>query len=107
MTFLAYPDTEHPTYRQDAELIRQYLDRHSLVVAEPSGPPLVASYQQQDTPVSEPSARPRTLTVQKARGPVPYVGRPFAYEWRVAVDEAGRWVAGPAEVVYLPPDYMA
>ena len=40
---------------------------------------------------------------QRVRGPAPFTGRPFMYEWDALVDDAGRAIAGEARIVYLPP----
>jgi hypothetical protein len=40
------------------------------------------------------------LTMRKCWGPAPYVGRPFAYVWKVAVDDNGRAIAGEARIEY-------
>lgn len=108
MTFLAYPDTEHPAYADVAEAIRADLSpRRVVTVAEFTGPPPVAEWHADgdSQPVQPLSTRMRTLTVQKACGTAPYVGKPFIYIWLVAADELGRWVAGPSSIAYLPDWY--
>lgn len=44
---------------------------------------------------------PIRLTRRTARGPAPYVGRPFRYVWPAAVDQYGRCIAGESRMVYL------
>lgn len=43
----------------------------------------------------------QTLDLHTCWGKAPYVGPPFVYAWRVAVDELGRMVAGEAWRQYV------
>lgn len=46
------------------------------------------------------------LTIRRAWGPAPYVGRPFVYTWRVATDELGRHIAGwRTQIRYLSSEW--
>jgi hypothetical protein len=94
--FAYWPDTEHPAYSgHSASLIRSMLTstQHAALEIFTTNP--------------EPEKRTDLLTIRKAAGPAPYVGKPFAYTWKVAVDSKDRWVAGSAEIVYLPEDPLA
>jgi hypothetical protein len=82
-TFEAWPDTHHPHYDTEAEILREMLapgHRSTAVV----------------TWANQPEPERPTLRIQKAYGQAPWVGSPFVYMWWVAVDENDRWVAGPA-----------
>ena len=52
-----------------------------------------------------PGAEIRVLTVKRCCGPAPYAGRPFAYHWKVAVDDLGRAIVGDSWIEYLPKYY--
>jgi hypothetical protein len=102
VSFVAWPDTEHPAYAREAPSIRRFIaeGRYTVAVAVP--PKL--SFAEPLSPY-EPELRIRHLDVKRAMAAAPYVGDPFVYAWKAAVDEVGRWVAGPAEIVYLPPEF--
>lgn len=38
------------------------------------------------------------LSRHRARGLAPWTGQPFVYEWHYALDDKGRWIAGPTQV---------
>lgn len=104
MSFMCWPDTEHPAYAREAPTIRRLLaeGRYAVQVAQP--PKRTAGYFPY-SPIDDEVLKVRTLDVKRVTGPAPYVGKPFAYTWKAAVDDLGRWVAGPAEIVYLPPEF--
>jgi len=65
-------------------------------------PRLNAMFTEVESPVAAPSFKTRLLHRQTCRGPAPYVGRPFVYEWFAAVDELGRAIAGESHIEYIP-----
>lgn len=40
------------------------------------------------------------LRKETAAGPAPHVGSPFWYEWNVATDQYGRFIAGESRIAY-------
>lgn len=106
--FLNWPDTEHPAYTDQAASIRALMadsKRYALKVPFSVGPPLVAAYGAPAYPLA-PKVGTRILTIKRAFGPAPYVGRGFVYMWDVAIDDLGRWVAGPTRIKLLEWDPM-
>jgi hypothetical protein len=106
--FLYSPDTEHPAYAKECDSIRRFMAKGLRAVRIPVMQKLSwAEYSPANIEPVSSSLDVRTLDVRRAWGPAPYVGRPFAYMWDVAMDEFGRWVAGPSEIKYLPEDFKA
>ena len=97
------PLTAHPAYSpREVAFVRQWLaEGWREVVYLPIPAPLYAIDAPDPDVTTVPEPRLRTLCRYKAAAPAPYVGRPFAYRWYVAVDELGRQITGPAEIVYL------
>jgi hypothetical protein len=79
-----------------------YASRQVVLVAKPARPQTFIAPEAQS--VQAVGLEYYTLYRQRCGGPAPYVGRPFVYEWFIAVDELGRALAGRARIVYLPPD---
>lgn len=99
--YVPMPETCHPFYEAQAHGIRAHLELPAVVVAEPMQ--LSASFFEPGDSISmRASVVTRTMPVKKVAGPAPYVGDPMfshrAYEWRVAVDDLGRHVAGEARL---------
>lgn len=97
---VAAPDTCHPAYAGRYPWLRDWLNepdgRDHLVIMFPRP---VRVWTEADADVTTVPEPPRhMLTRRKARGPAPYVGRPYVYQWRVAVDGLGRQVAGSVEI---------
>jgi hypothetical protein len=94
------PNTAHPWMEQYARIARQMMDEHDryafvLAVRQP------LRFTADPYPVTADAAGSQLMmNVRKARGLAPYVGTPFVYEWRVAVDKYQRWVAGDSTPVY-------
>ena len=91
-----------PEYRHAVHFIREWLNDgapgHGLQIPIRHEPAFVPAPLGIPTGLDFPA---RLLTAWKAWAPAPYVGRPFAYVWLVAIDELGRQVAaGKAEIVY-------
>jgi hypothetical protein len=90
-----YPMQCHPAYAGWSESIRRTMD----AVDQPyhiTAPSFRRSAGVYDT-IDE-----RIFTVKKAWGLAPYVGPPFVYMWRVAVDDLGRSVSGESWIEYAP-----
>lgn len=94
------PDTVHPVFQGAAPTVRQLMARSLSAIRLVRPEPLSAATFDDPKP-NGPNQADHVLTVREAVGPAPYVGRPFCYAWRVAVDGANRWVAGPADMLYL------
>lgn len=108
MTPVPMPLEWHPAYTDMVDLLLdwiegrgQFADRHVIKYPKPTRPAAVAMSAYDTVPI-EPLPRPLTLTKHKCAGAAPYVGRPFRYEWWAAEDDAHRWIAGDARIVYLP-----
>lgn len=93
----------HPAYRGETWLldwlndVGQYRGLADLVLPRCVRPTLAYT----DDPDSEAvTIRQTILTRKRAAGPAPYVGRPFHYEWRYALDHVGRGIAGESRIVY-------
>jgi hypothetical protein len=106
MTFFAYPGTHHPALEGIAKGVRGAIDagnRHDIVYPVPSKPVFA-----REIPTAwefEPM-KTKTMRVERCAGPAPYVGRPFCYTWRAAVDDVGRWVGGTeVELQYIAPEW--
>ena len=100
--YVPMPMTCHPFYDGKDEGVRALLDRRFIHVAEIQrlAP---AQFLQPGTegPVTSLPVRRRTLEVKKCAGPAPFVGdpdNPAMYLWNAAVDDAGRHIAGPAQL---------
>lgn len=92
-----FPDTQHLSLAGIAELAREEMAKGRMAFRyfEPG----------QRRPVWDDAGErptPRTMTIFRAAGLAPYVGRPFVYMWDVATTDDGRWVAGPSRIEYLP-----
>jgi hypothetical protein len=95
----------HPFY-QDRAWLLDWLEGRGTYSGDsirvPVMPRLHVSFTELEPDViAQPTIRALTLTKQRAFGPAPYVGQPFAYVWPCAVDELGRAIAGDAKIVYL------
>lgn len=100
MTFFAMPMTCHPSLNRQAAGVRELIDADRGAIRVPVVKPLRATYQKQSEPTSDMATTVATFEIQKATGPAPFVGDPrherADYMWKVAIDSAGRWVAGEA-----------
>jgi hypothetical protein len=98
MNFYAWPDTEHPAYQEQAAMIRHLMETRRGVILLPKLD-RARSFEALESQTFETTTTESTmLMIKNAYGPAPYVGKPFCYVWKVAVDELERWVAGPAEI---------
>lgn len=94
------PNTAHPWMEQYARFARQMMDEHDryafvLAVRQP------LRFTADPYPITADTAGSQLMmNVSEARGPAPYVGTPFVYAWKVAVDKYQRWVAGEAALLY-------
>lgn len=98
MNFYAWPDTEHPAYQAQAAMIRHLMETRRGAILLPKLPRAQLFEASASQTVETTTIETTTLMIRNAYGPAPYVGKPFCYVWRVAVDELERWVAGPAEI---------
>lgn len=93
------PNTEHPSLADSAPSIRRTMQRDdcyqvNYVVRRR---PRIMGFS--DDLIEPPELPIRTLQVRKAwTNKVPFVGEPFVYVWKVAVDDTNRWVAGDSWV---------
>lgn len=96
---LPMPETAHPAYTSNASAVRALMAADRPYIAVPRTYRAAYVMAEEVGPPTEP-IRAVVLTVRKAAGPAPFVGDPRVtramYVWRVAVDDAGRHVAGPA-----------
>jgi hypothetical protein len=100
------PGTCHPVFAEHADTIRRWLDRTdperhdwTLRMMDPERPVPPAWFREANP--SPTMAFPTiTLTRMKAGGQAPWAGRPFRYEWWIAVDEQHRQVAGDVRMVW-------
>src|SRR5690348_1071804 len=97
--YLPEPDSCHPVYARQAATLSQYLDRPYInVMAQPRRSAL-ATYGDERA-IDDAPTETKVLTVRDYIGPAPFIGDPRReqgrYIWRVAVDDLGRHVAGPA-----------
>lgn len=107
MTSVPPPLEWHPAYADRVDVLLDWLERRGayadpwvVKVPMPSGS-LRAMLRDEEVPVTaDLTFRVMTLTRRRCVGLAPYVGRPFRYEWDAAVDELGRWVAGPDRIVH-------
>ena len=103
LTGLPMPDTAHPAYASNAAGIRSLIVDGAPVVRVPRLYRTTHAFTADEKPMAptEP-LRTLSLSVRKIAGPAPFVGDPREetawYVWRVAIDNAGRHVAGPAEL---------
>jgi hypothetical protein len=87
------PNEWHPAYDDQRALLLDWLEGR-----RPGNP-----YE-----LYFPRLHPRVLRFEAydpATREVPYIGRPCVYAWWYAVDELGRGVAGPGELIYASADY--
>lgn len=96
----APPLTAHPAYRgKHADLLPLIgRARPFDLVRVPEVLKQTATFKDAgaDFPAEPLRWRERVLTVKMVVAPAPFVGEPFDYRWKVAVDELGRQVAGEA-----------
>lgn len=101
---LPMPGTVHPAYASNAPAVRELMSGRDHVRVPRPWRPAFVSDEGAASPTSIEPLRALTLTVRKCVGPAPFVGDPrlkvAVYVWRVAVDDAGRHVAGDAELVW-------
>lgn len=102
MTEPPAPDTCHPAYTNQAHAIRNHLHRSAVTVVSPDPIATITYPEGSDKPLTGLATARHLLTVQRCAGPAPFVGDPFWYEWKVAVDVLDRHVAGPTEIVHAP-----
>lgn len=88
------PDTAHPGLADRATFLRRQMSlgvRDLLIFEGHRFSPLIEL---------EPETRPTEdiipIRVHRCGAPAPWTGRPYVYEWRVALDPSGRWVASSA-----------
>src|SRR5215216_1594169 len=76
------PDTEHPAYVGQANMVRHFMaeGRGAIVLPVPLSRRAALTTPDEMYP-SGPSFEKRILNVKRAVGPAPYVGEPFAYMW--------------------------
>lgn len=101
------PGEWHPAYQCDAlaAALRDFLESSMSTTLRLPFPPPCRFPAAVEPLVPELGELPcHVLTKRKVMGPAPYVGRPFVYVWRCAIDELGRAVAGPAHIVYTSDD---
>jgi hypothetical protein len=93
----------HPAYRDRPWLIEWLNDptETEINLAAARRPRFEKYDPDEPVPDSAPSFPILRLTKSRARGSAPYVGRPFVYEWFVAHDEHGRFIASEAVPRYL------
>jgi hypothetical protein len=94
------PGTEHPWMERSAATVRHFMaeGRHTVAVAPPRTPHY-RFISAADADPMEPPPDPVILNVRRVAAPAPWSGEPFAYMWRVAVDNMNRWVADDAQTV--------
>lgn len=91
------PNTAHPSLERHAEFVRQLMDRgeYRVLLAAPRPPLHRMLTIDPAAPIELDDRDPTVLDVRRAAGAAPWVGDPFVWEWRVAVDpKTNRWVAG-------------
>lgn len=100
------PNTAHPSFEQQAPFVRRLMDEDRYMVHLPVHKPLWRFIAEPETDPTADGPKTVTLVVRKvATTLAPYVGDPYGYVWRVAVDEStNRWVSGDAWVETLPPE---
>lgn len=93
------PLTQHPWMERHARMVRYLMDRGEYTIMLAVQKPLrtrLFALGEDVTPVGDEKLM---LNVERVVARAPYVGDPFWYEWRVAVDQFKRWVAGEAQAV--------
>ena len=103
------PMTAHPFYEDQADGIKDLIDRGERYAIEVFAPRrLTASWfaQGANPDLVEDMPDRLTLTIKKCAGPAPFVADARLwqgwYVWRVAVDHLGRHVAGDATLDISP-----
>ncbi len=97
------PNETHPAYARNAMVhdwvngTGAFVGQHYMRVPVPG----LRKFWEQEDPATILERRVHTLDLHTCWGTAPYVGPPFVYAWRVAVDELGRMVAGEAWRQYL------
>lgn len=84
-----HPGMVHPSLTRQSSIIRH-------IMSEGPGMVYIPKYSRRDRFAPVPTEITGThivLHVREAIGLAPYVGDPFVYSWRVAVDDYGRYVA--------------
>jgi hypothetical protein len=92
------PMTAHPSVEYCADFAR-HLSAEGRDVITLAARPAIHRFRAIEDPMMG-APKPVTFAVQRCYGLAPFVGQPFHYEWRVAVDAYGRHIAGPAELVH-------
>lgn len=97
------PNTAHPYFDHAAPFVRRLMDegKHVVLLPGPIKPLYHYLIDLEPDPTSIQDTRV-VLDVRRVSEPAPYVGDPFDYRWRVAVDRHGRWVAGDSWPQYRP-----
>lgn len=99
------PDTAHPAYEAQAISVRSLIDGRSAIRV-PRGTSVRAFEMEPDVtaPPTALALHTNTLTVRRCVALAPFVGDPrlvdARYVWQVAIDDAGRWVADSASLVW-------
>lgn len=99
------PNTAHPAYESKAAGVRALMDGRRAILV-PRGMSASAAFvsEGEEFPTADMMPRTNMLTVRRCVGLAPFVGDPgwndARYLWEVAIDDAGRWVAGPARLAW-------
>lgn len=101
MTAPPAPMTHDAFYERQADWLRRWMQER----LDPAIVPITApTHYSGDESAFGPEPERRVLTIKRAIGKAPYVGRPFVYEWRIAIDDDGHYVTGEAEQRYTMDD---
>lgn len=92
------PLTQHPWMERHARIVRELMGRGEWTIMLTVQKPLKLRLLS-DEDVTRMDDNRLMLNVERVVAKAPYVGDPFWYGWRVAVDKYKRWVAGEATVV--------
>lgn len=98
------PNTEHPWMARHARFVREWMtdDSHYQVLLAAPRKPLYRFISEPETDVTVDANDHLVLDIRRCVGAAPFVGDPFVYMWKVAVDKYQRWVAGDSRPEYMP-----
>lgn len=99
------PNTVHPWMASKADFVRGLMAKgeYRVLLAAPRKPLYrFISEPEQDPSTLAPADDVLHLDVRRCMGAAPFVGDPFVYVWKVAVDKYNRWVAGESRPEYMP-----
>jgi hypothetical protein len=106
------PNEWHPAYNDHRDVLLDWLEGrrpgNPYELYLPRLSPQLLRFEPYDpaAPIRDMLPKAHRLVRNRATRPVPYIGRPCVYAWWYAVDELGRGIAGPGELIYASADYF-